>query len=211
MTETEKKLLQAQHRSEEAQARNRVKKRKARTRRLIQEGAIWKRCCRRCGRWSCLRWRGIFHGSWEKKSKFQMGGLRETGGLPLFSPEGRTYSPPRRGGGISCGNRALCEANAAAAAASRQCHSTCKCCCHRLRRSQLFPFWKQSAPCPHKPATGSFACGYDPKLDFGAFSLLRKRNRKRKNEVNKIWRFIIWKRRWSAGAQDAPLWPLLPI
>ena len=94
MTETEKKLLQAQHRSEEAQARNRVKKRKARTRRLIQEGAIWKRCCRRCGRWSCLRWRGIFHGSWEKKSKFQMGGLRETGGLPLFSPEGRTYSPP---------------------------------------------------------------------------------------------------------------------
>ncbi len=25
-----------------------------------------------------------------------LGGLRETGGLPLFSPEGRTYSPPRR-------------------------------------------------------------------------------------------------------------------
>ena len=24
-------------------------------------------------------------------------------------PEGRTYSPPRRGGGISCGNRALSE------------------------------------------------------------------------------------------------------
>ena len=84
---------------------------------------------------------------------------------------------------------------AAAAAASRQCHSTCKCCCHRLRRSQLFPFWEQSAPCPHKPATGSFVCGYAPKLDSGAFSLLRKRNRKRKNEVNKIWRFIIWKRK----------------
>ena len=27
-----------------------------------------------------------------------LGGLRETGGLPLFSPEGRTYSPPRKGG-----------------------------------------------------------------------------------------------------------------
>lgn len=40
MTEQEKKLLQAQHRLEEAQARNRVKERKARTRRLIQEGAI---------------------------------------------------------------------------------------------------------------------------------------------------------------------------
>ena len=40
MTEAEKKLLQAQHRLEEAQARDRVKERKARTRRLIQAGAI---------------------------------------------------------------------------------------------------------------------------------------------------------------------------
>ena len=40
ITDTEKKLLQAQHRLEEAQARDRVKERKARTRRLIQEGAI---------------------------------------------------------------------------------------------------------------------------------------------------------------------------
>ncbi len=40
MTEAEKKLLQAQHRLEEVQARNRVKERKTRTRRLIQEGAI---------------------------------------------------------------------------------------------------------------------------------------------------------------------------
>ena len=40
MTDTGKKLLQAQHRLEEAQARDRVKERKARTRRLIQEGAI---------------------------------------------------------------------------------------------------------------------------------------------------------------------------
>ena len=40
MTDAEKKLLQAKHRLEEAQARDRVKERKARTRRLIQEGAI---------------------------------------------------------------------------------------------------------------------------------------------------------------------------
>ncbi len=40
MTDNEKKLLQAQHRLEEAQMRNRTKERKARTRRLIQEGAI---------------------------------------------------------------------------------------------------------------------------------------------------------------------------
>lgn len=40
MTENEKKLLQEKHRLEQAQNRNRVKERKARTRRLIQEGAI---------------------------------------------------------------------------------------------------------------------------------------------------------------------------
>lgn len=40
MTENEKRLTQAKHRLEEAQARDRVKERKQRTRRLIQEGAI---------------------------------------------------------------------------------------------------------------------------------------------------------------------------
>ena len=40
MTEKEKKLLQAKHRMEEAEARNRKKERSIRTRRLIQEGAI---------------------------------------------------------------------------------------------------------------------------------------------------------------------------
>ena len=37
----QKKLLQAKHWLEEAQARSRVKERKARTRRLIQEGAVF--------------------------------------------------------------------------------------------------------------------------------------------------------------------------
>ena len=37
---TEKEALQAKHKAESAEARNRVKERKARTRRLIQEGAI---------------------------------------------------------------------------------------------------------------------------------------------------------------------------
>lgn len=40
MTENEKKLIQAKHRLEQAQNRNREKERKVRTRRLIQEGAI---------------------------------------------------------------------------------------------------------------------------------------------------------------------------
>ena len=37
---TEKEILQAKHRQEEWEAREKVKARKARTRRLIQEGAI---------------------------------------------------------------------------------------------------------------------------------------------------------------------------
>ena len=40
MTENEKKLIQARHRLEQAQNRSREKERKARTRRLIQDGAI---------------------------------------------------------------------------------------------------------------------------------------------------------------------------
>ena len=40
MDENEKKLIQAQHRLEEAQARDRVKERKARTRVLIQKSIL---------------------------------------------------------------------------------------------------------------------------------------------------------------------------
>ena len=40
MADMEKEFLQAKHRLEEAQARDRAKERKIRTRRLIQEGAI---------------------------------------------------------------------------------------------------------------------------------------------------------------------------
>lgn len=40
MTDNEKKLQQEQHRLEEALARDRVKERKARTHRLIKEGAV---------------------------------------------------------------------------------------------------------------------------------------------------------------------------
>ena len=40
MTDTEKRLTQEKHRLEEAIARDRVKERKARTHRLIKEGAV---------------------------------------------------------------------------------------------------------------------------------------------------------------------------
>ena len=45
LTDTEKELLLAKHRLEEAQARERVKERKARTHRLIQIGAIFVKAC----------------------------------------------------------------------------------------------------------------------------------------------------------------------
>ena len=45
MTEEQKKLIQAKHRMEEAQMRDREKERKARTRRLIQEGALVEKYC----------------------------------------------------------------------------------------------------------------------------------------------------------------------
>ena len=38
-----------------------------------------------------------------------------------------------------------------------------------------------------------------------------KEKQKKENEVNERWQFIIWKQRWSAGAQGAPPWPLPPI
>ena len=37
---------------------------------------------------SCLSWKHIFHESWENKSKFQIGGLRETGASFFFSRKG---------------------------------------------------------------------------------------------------------------------------
>lgn len=54
MTEDERKLLQAKHRLEEAEARDRVKERKARTRRLIQKGAIVEKPFRRRRIWDSM-------------------------------------------------------------------------------------------------------------------------------------------------------------
>ncbi len=45
MTEDQKKLIQARHRLEEAQMRDRERERKARTRRLIQKGALVEKYC----------------------------------------------------------------------------------------------------------------------------------------------------------------------
>lgn len=51
MTSEEKALLQAKHRQEEAEARDRRKERNARTHRLIQEGAILESVVHISGKW----------------------------------------------------------------------------------------------------------------------------------------------------------------
>ena len=98
---------------------------------------FWKRCCQRFKLLSCLSWRGIFHGNWENKSKFQIGGLREAGGLLLFSPvrahllttqKGRWYCLRQpcalRGGCGSCG--------------SLMSNATSHLCCCHWPRSRLY-------------------------------------------------------------------------
>lgn len=54
MTEDEKKLLQAKHRQEAVEARNRQKERKQRTRRLIQQGAILENVFPEAQKWTWI-------------------------------------------------------------------------------------------------------------------------------------------------------------
>ena len=137
MTDTEKKLLQAQHRLEEAQARDRVKERKARTRRLIQEGAMLEKVLPEVRTMELPALEGYLSRKLGKEICISDGRSPGNRGPSSFFSRRAHLLTTLKGSGISCGNRALCEANAAAAAASRQCHNTCGCCCHRLRRRQF--------------------------------------------------------------------------
>ncbi len=110
MTSEEKKLLQAKHRLEEAQARDRVKERKARTRRLIQEGAVLEKVLPEVQAVGLDNLEEYLRRKLAGYDLKRLGDLRETGGLPLFYPEGCTYSPPAKaGGGMAFGHRALSE------------------------------------------------------------------------------------------------------
>ena len=118
--------------------------------------------------------------------------LRVTGAL-LFYPEGRTYSPPRRGGDIACGNRALCEADAAPAGAlwTMPHHGGAAVIVHAVIASTpAFAFVSRGtictppcANCLRKSATGSFvaAMGIAPATPI---FFLRKRN---KNRYALLW------------------------
>ena len=129
-------------------------------------------------------------------------------GLPLFSPEGRTYSPPRRGSG-TCRWQAVRSPRgiAAAAAAFRQCRSTCGCCCHRLcdwanTVASTDAIFRPPAQTCHRQLCRRDGQAFSPSI----FSFAKEKQKK-ENEVNEQWQYTIWRRRWLAGAQDAPLWP----
>lgn len=178
MTDAEKKLLQARHRLEEAQARDRVKERKTRTRRLIQEGAILEKVLPEVRTIELSELEGYL--SRKLGKQISISDRRSPGnrGPPsFFSCKGALTHHPKGQWYLPLASRALCEADAAAAAASRQCHNTCGCCCHRLRRSQLFPFWKQLAPCLRKPATGSFPAEMDSALALSIFSFSKEKQK----------------------------------
>ena len=98
MTPEEKALLQAKHRQEEAEARNRKKERDARTHRLVQEGAILESI--------------VPHIKEMDLDSLKTGADDPATGnvnAQVLLPKGRTYSPPdKSGSGIPFGARALC-------------------------------------------------------------------------------------------------------
>ena len=49
--------------------------------------------------------------------------------------------------------------------------------------------------CPHKPATGSFICGYDPNLKLGSFSLCKEKQKSYERIGANKWRSTTWKQR----------------
>ena len=69
MTPEEKALAQAQHRLEAMQARNRVKEQKARTRRLIQRGAILEKRFHSHYRWKTKNCSDTCTASFKTKAK----------------------------------------------------------------------------------------------------------------------------------------------
>ena len=182
MTDTEKKLLQAQHRLEEAQARDRVKERKARTRRLIQGGRDSGKGATGSAddRADCTG--GLSDAEAAAARLNPLGGLRETGGLPLFSPEGRTYSPPVKQAVVCLRHRTLSEGDCGFCGSLQTMPQHLRALLSssvRLGKYRRFNR-RYFSNRLRKPATGSFAAEMDGR-SARPFSLLRKRNRKKES------------------------------
>ena len=149
------------------------------------------------------------------------GGLRETGGLPLFYPEGRTYSPPAKAGGGSLplvGHVRSPRGIAASAGAAGQGCISAKLPALSMQSAQGFPFWKPlfmgwyiATPSRRLPAS---TCHRQLDTDAGVERIVtpllevrrisRRTERKQGCPVSghpfqkgqgELWRFIIWRLR----------------
>lgn len=132
-----------------------------------------------------------------------------------FIPKGRTYSPPRRGGGIACGNCALCEADAAPAGALWTMlqgiivHAVGSMFCF-IYTTRGWRFATPSAACLRKTATGGFIAVMGIASSATPIFFLRKRNKNaegRKDGENE-WLSTTWKQRWSAEVRGVLRLPL---
>ena len=163
---------------------------------------------------SCLSWRGIFHGSWENKSKFQIGGLRETGGLHPFSPvRAHLLTTPKGQWYLPLASRALSEGDCGFCGSLqtmpqhlRMLLSSSAQTANSLRRAQrigaeiLYPMLP--------PACANLPPAALPQRWAGVLPvhfLFYERETEKRNEVNERWQFTIWKPKWSAGAWGALL------
>ncbi len=89
-----KEELQAKHRLEEAQMRDRAKERKARTRRLIQEGAVLEKVFPEAQQMELEKLEDLLY---RKATLIYEGRSGQPGRpLPFLSRRGRTYSPPAK-------------------------------------------------------------------------------------------------------------------
>ena len=105
MTPEEKVLLQAKHRLEEIEARNRKKERNARTRRLIQEGAILESIAPHIKEMDLDT----------LKAGADAPAKRNVNTQVLLPKGALTHPPDKSGGGIPYGARALCRGLSAVA------------------------------------------------------------------------------------------------
>lgn len=158
-------------------------------------------------------------------------------GPSSFYPEGRTYSPPAKAGGGSppVGRaRASPRGIAAPAGAAGQGCISAKLPALPMQSTQGFPFWKPlfmgwyiATPSRRLPVS---TCHRQLDTDTGVERIVppllvvrrisRRTERKQGCPVSghpfqkgqgDLWRFIIWRPRWSAVEPGAPLWLLRPI
>ena len=196
-------------------ARDRVKERKARTRRLIQEGAILEKAMPEVRAMENVRPRKLSLAEAVTILFLRWRASGKPGAFLFCTRRAHLLSPPVKQAVVCLRIVRSPRGIAAAAAASRQCHSTCECCCHRLcrranslRQAQrigaeiLYPMLPPA--CANLPRQ---LCRRDGRRSARPFSLCERETEKR-TEVNERWQFTIWKQKWSAGAQAAPPWPL---